>query len=116
MTAVHPVCTRFHTAIELIGTRWTGAVLRALFTGQHRYGQIKAAIPGVSDTMLAQRLRALQRDELIERRVVATTPVQVEYHLTQRGRELEPVLESVIAWSHKWIPLPDEAEAGTHTG
>ncbi|MFJ2646882.1 winged helix-turn-helix transcriptional regulator [Streptomyces sp. NPDC087420] len=116
MTAIHPVCTRFHTAIELIGTRWTGAVLRALFTGQHRYAQIKAAIPGVSDTMLAQRLRALQDDELIERRVLATTPVQVEYHLTERGRELEPVLASVIAWSHKWIPLPGETEAGTGTG
>jgi len=111
MTDIHPVCVRFHTAIELIGTRWTGAVLRALFTGQHRYAQIKAAIPGVSDTMLAQRLRALQEQELIERRVLATTPVQVEYHLTEKGRELEPVLEAIIAWSHKWIPLPAETSA-----
>jgi DNA-binding HxlR family transcriptional regulator len=107
MTDVHPVCVRFHAAIELIGTRWTGAVLRALFTGQHRYAQIKAAIPGVSDTMLAQRLRALQEQELVERRVLSTTPVQVEYHLTQRGLELEPVLESIITWAHKWIPLPE---------
>jgi DNA-binding HxlR family transcriptional regulator len=111
MTDVHPVCVRFHAAIELIGTRWTGAVLRALFTGQHRYAQIKAAIPGVSDTMLAQRLRALQEQELVERRVLSTTPVQVEYHLTQRGLELEPVLESIIAWAHKWIPLPEETSA-----
>ena len=111
MTDIHPVCVRFHTAIELIGTRWSGAVLRALFTGQYRYAQIKAAIPGVSDTMLAQRLRALQEQELIERRVLATTPVQVEYHLTEKGRELEPVLEAIIAWSHKWIPLPAETSA-----
>jgi DNA-binding HxlR family transcriptional regulator len=111
MTDVHPVCVRFHAAIELIGTRWTGAVLRALFTGQHRYAQIKAAIPGVSDTMLAQRLRALQEQELVERRVLSTTPVQVEYHLTQRGLELEPVLESIITWAHKWIPLPEETSA-----
>jgi len=111
MTDLHPVCVRFHTAIELIGTRWSGAVLRALFTRQHRYAQIKAAIPGVSDTMLAQRLRALREQELIERRVLATTPVQVEYHLTEKGRELEPVLEAIIAWSHKWIPLPAETSA-----
>ncbi|MDX6311942.1 MAG: hypothetical protein QOF44_1406 [Streptomyces sp.] len=111
MTDVHPVCVRFHAAIEMIGTRWSGAVLRALFTGQHRYAQIKAAVPGVSDTMLAQRLRALQEQELIERRVLSTTPVQVEYHLTQRGLELEPVLEAIITWSHKWIPLPEETSA-----
>jgi DNA-binding HxlR family transcriptional regulator len=57
--------------------------------------------------MLAQRLRALQEQELIERRVLATTPVQVEYHLTEKGRELEPALAAIITWSHKWIPLPD---------
>lgn len=105
---VHPVCVRFHTAIELIGARWTGAILRALFTGQCRYAQIRAAIPGVSDTMLAQRLRELQREGLIERHVVPETPVQVRYRLTAKGRDLEPVIEAVVAWSHTWIPLPGE--------
>lgn len=104
MTEVHAVCARYHAAIELIGTRWTGAVLRALFTGQHRYAAIRAAIPGVSDTMLAQRLREMQGQGLIERRVLPTTPVQVEYHLTEMGLALEPVLAAVIAWSHEWIP------------
>ncbi|MFB6555614.1 winged helix-turn-helix transcriptional regulator [Streptomyces sp. NPDC056405] len=102
----HPVCVRFHTAIEMIGTRWTGAILRALFAGQCRYAQIKAAVPGVSDTMLAQRLRELQRNGLIERHVVPATPVQVEYRLTPKGQDLEPVLDAIIAWSHSWIPLP----------
>ncbi|MFQ6142061.1 winged helix-turn-helix transcriptional regulator [Streptomyces seoulensis] len=106
------MCTRFHTAIEMIGTRWTGAILRALFTDQHRYAQIKAAIPGMSDTMLAQRLRELQRDGLVERHVLPTTPVQVEYRLTRKGRELEPVLDAIIAWSHTWVPLPGEDRAG----
>ncbi|MGW4806345.1 winged helix-turn-helix transcriptional regulator [Kitasatospora sp. NPDC004272] len=108
---VHPVCVRFHAAIEMIGTRWTGAVLRALFTGQHRYAQIKAAIPGISDTMLAQRLRELQDSGLIERHVLPETPVQVEYRLTDKGRDLEPVLAAIITWSHAWIPLPEGAES-----
>ncbi|MEV0066009.1 MULTISPECIES: helix-turn-helix domain-containing protein [unclassified Amycolatopsis] len=103
---VHQVCTRFHTAIELIGTRWTGAILRAVFTGSHRYAQIRAAVPGVSDTMLAQRLRTLEEEGLLERQVLATTPVQVEYRLTAKGLDLEPVVDAVITWSHKWIPLP----------
>jgi DNA-binding HxlR family transcriptional regulator len=104
---VHQVCGRYHAAIELIGARWTGAILRALFTGQHRYAQIKAAVPGLSDTMLAERLRSLEADGLIERRVIPTSPVQVEYRLTDKGCDLEPVLDAVISWSHKWIPLPE---------
>jgi DNA-binding HxlR family transcriptional regulator len=105
MSEIHPVCTRYHAAIELIGARWTGAILRALFTDQHRYAQIKAAIPGLSDTMLAERLRTLEADGLVERRVIPSSPVQVEYHLTKKGLDLEPVLEAVVSWSHKWIPL-----------
>ncbi|WP_326567507.1 helix-turn-helix domain-containing protein [Amycolatopsis rhabdoformis] len=104
---VHRVCTRFHAAIELIGTRWTGAILRAVFTGHHRYAQIRAAVPGVSDTMLAQRLRKLEEEGLLDKRVLTTTPLQVEYHLTAKSQDLEPVLDAVIAWSHKWIPLPE---------
>jgi DNA-binding HxlR family transcriptional regulator len=106
MTEAHPVCTRFHAAIELIGARWTGAILRALFTDQHRYTQIKAAVPGLSDTMLAERLRSLEADGLVERRVIPSSPVQVEYHLTEKGLDLAPVLEAVMTWSHRWIPLP----------
>src|SRR4051812_39775745 len=105
MSEIHRVCTRYHSAIELIGARWTGGILRALFTDQRRYAQIKAAIPGLSDTMLAERLRTLEADGLIERRVIPSSPVQVEYHLTTKGLELEPVLDAVLSWSHKWIPL-----------
>jgi DNA-binding HxlR family transcriptional regulator len=105
MSEVHRVCGRYHAAIELIGARWTGAILRALFTGQHRYAQIKVAVPGLSDTMLSERLRSLEADGLIERRVIPSSPVQVEYHLTDKGLDLGPVLEAVISWSHKWIPL-----------
>ncbi|GAB3445771.1 helix-turn-helix domain-containing protein [Streptomonospora sediminis] len=103
---VHRVCTRFHAAIELIGARWTGAIVRAMFTGQHQYSQIKAAVPGLSDTMLAQRLRSLEAEGIAERRVLPTTPVQVEYHLTEKGRDLGPVLDAVVDWSHRWIPTP----------
>lgn len=111
MAEVHRVCRRYHAAIELIGARWSGAIIRVLFTGQHRYGQIKAAVPGLSDTMLAERLRSLEADGLIERRVIPSSPVQVEYHLTDKGRDLEPVLEALISWAHEWIPLPDDEQA-----
>jgi DNA-binding HxlR family transcriptional regulator len=106
MSDVHPVCARFHTAIELIGAKWSGAVLQALFTGTRRFTDLKTAIPGVSDMMLTRRLRELEDAGLVERRVMPTSPVHVEYQLTQMGREAGPVLDAIIAWSHKWIPLP----------
>ncbi|MEV4167754.1 MULTISPECIES: winged helix-turn-helix transcriptional regulator [unclassified Nonomuraea] len=105
------VCTRFHTALELIGARWSGAVIQMIFTGAHRYADLKSAIPGINDTMLARRLRELESAGLIERRVLPTSPVRVEYHLTEMGKELRPVLDELMAWSHKWIPLPDAESA-----
>lgn len=110
--SLHSVCTRFHTALELIGARWSGALLHMIFKGTHRYAELKAAIPGVNDTMLARRLRELEAAGLIERRVLDTSPVRVEYHLTEMGEELRPVLDELVVWAHKWIPLPeDKAEA-----
>jgi DNA-binding HxlR family transcriptional regulator len=106
MSDVHPVCIRFHAAIELIGAKWSGAVLQALFTGARRFADIRAAIPGVSDVMLTRRLRELEEAGLVERWVLPSSPVHVEYHLTQMGSEAGPVLDAVIAWSHKWIPIP----------
>lgn len=106
MSDLHPVCSRFHRAVELIGARWSGAIVRAVFTGHHRYAAIRAAVPGVSDTMLAQRLRELEAEGILRREVTAAMPVRVEYHLTDKGRELEPVLAALLTWSHKWIPLP----------
>jgi DNA-binding HxlR family transcriptional regulator len=111
MSDVHPVCARFHTAIELLGARWSGAVLRAMFTGAHRFADLKAAIPGISDVMLTRRLRELEDAGLVERQVIPTSPVHVEYHLTEMGQEAGPVLDAVITWSHRWIPVPPGAGA-----
>jgi DNA-binding HxlR family transcriptional regulator len=106
MADVHQICPRFHAAIELIGARWTGAILVALMEGQNRYALIKAAVPGLSDTMLAERLRTLETEDIVERRVIPSSPVQVEYYLTAKGRDLEQVVKTVEAWSHKWIAPP----------
>jgi DNA-binding HxlR family transcriptional regulator len=111
------VCSRFHRAVELIGGRWSGPILLAVLAGRHRYADIRASIPGLSDTMLAQRLRALEGEGLIERRVLPTSPVRVEYHPTPKGEDLVPVLEAVAAWAEQWIDVEsgtqEEPEPGT---
>ena len=114
MVDVHRVCGRYHSAIEMIGTRWTGAILRVVFTGSHRYAQIKAAVPGLSDTMLAARLRTMEAEGLLRREVIPSTPVQVEYHLTEMGHDLAPVLRELTTWAHKWLPEPEGEQDADH--
>jgi len=100
------MCPRYHHAVELIGARWNGAIVYALLVDRHRYAEIKAMIPGLSDTMLAQRLRELEREGVLERRVIPSSPVRVEYHLTDKGRALAPVVSALRAWAHEWIAPP----------
>jgi DNA-binding HxlR family transcriptional regulator len=100
------VCSRFHIAVECIGARWSGAIIRSIFTGSHRYADLKLAVSGVSDTMLSLRLQELEAEGIVERRVLSTQPVRVEYHLTAKGVDLEPVIDALIGWSHKWVQLP----------
>jgi len=105
---VPQVCSRFHRAVELIGSRWTGAIIQTLLQGKTRYALIKAAIPDITDRMLSERLRSLEAEELVTRWVIAATPVRVEYELTDKGRELQIALREIGVWAERWIP----AESG----
>jgi len=104
---VSQVCSRFHRAIELIGSRWTGAILRTLLGGRTRYALIKAAIPDITDRMLSERLRSLEAEDLVVRSVIPETPVRVEYELTRKGRELQDALDEIGNWAERWISLDD---------
>jgi DNA-binding HxlR family transcriptional regulator len=98
------LCPRFHKAIELIGSRWTGAVLRLLMNGRARFAELRDAIPDISDRMLSERLRILEEEGLIERHVLPDPPIKVEYELTQKGRELNSSLAAIGTWAEKWLP------------
>jgi DNA-binding HxlR family transcriptional regulator len=98
------VCARFHRAVELIGSRWTGAIIQTLLQGKTRYALIRAAIPDITDRMLSERLRSLESEGLVTRRVVPETPVRVEYELTDKGRSLERALKEISVWAERWIP------------
>lgn len=104
-------CPRFHKAIEQIGSRWTGVIIAAITNDVHRFGELKAAIPGLSDRMLADRLKELQADGLVQRVVFPETPVRVEYHLTEKGCALAGVMAAVSAWAEDWVEIDDELDA-----
>lgn len=97
------LCTRFHRAVELIGGRWTGAVIQLLLNGRMRFAELRDAIPDISDRMLSERLRELEAEGILERIVVPETPVRVEYELTEKGRALEQALASLGKWAERWV-------------
>jgi DNA-binding HxlR family transcriptional regulator len=101
------LCPRYHHAIELIGRRWSGAILQVMRGGVVRFNDLAAAIPGLSDRMLSERLKELEAEQLVERRVIPETPVRVEYRLTARGESLGSVLDAVAHWADTWLSEAD---------
>lgn len=98
-------CPRFQFAIELIGRRWVGAILRVLVAGPARFNEILAAVPGLSDRLLSERLRELEDQGVVARVVATARPLRVTYELTPCGRSLEAIVASIGAWSERWVEL-----------
>jgi DNA-binding HxlR family transcriptional regulator len=105
----HEFCPYFQDAAELVGRRWVGAIVRALLPGPLRFSELERELPGVSARALAQRLRELEAAEVAVRAVVPGPPVRVAYELTERGRELEAVVEALEAWAHDWLAPAEHA-------
>ena len=99
-------CPYYHHAVELIGRRWTGAILRALLVGVSRFSELVETIPGLSPRMLSERLKELEAEGVVVRSVIPTVPVLVEYHLTEKGRSLGSVIEAVSGWAEQWADQP----------
>src|SRR5262245_53391987 len=97
------LCTRFHRASELIGRRWTGAIIFVLLRSRCRFATLRDAIPEITDRMLSDRLQELELEGIVERTVVPETPVRVEYALTKKGRALATAIAAITDWAHKWI-------------
>ena len=110
MTAQLPaLCTRFHRASELIGRRWTGAIIFLLLKQTCRFATLRDAIPDITDRMLSERLQELEDEGLVERTVVPETPVRVEYSLTKKGRALSEPIGAIATWAEKFIPQESPA-------
>jgi len=95
-------CPHYHHAVELIGRRWTGAILRAMLHGERRFGDLRTTVPELSDKMLSQRLKELEAEGIVDRLVFPDTPVRIEYALTVKGRELERAVEVIETWADAW--------------
>ena len=109
MSDAGTLCPRFHVAVELIGGRWSGAIINRLLSGRARYNELRGAIPEISDRMLSERLRALEIEGVLTRNVIPESPVRVEYELTAKGRALQEALDAIGKWATRWISEEDLA-------
>lgn len=103
-------CPRYHRAVEIVGARWSGAILQVMLSGATRFGEIEAAIPDLTGRMLSQRLKEFEAEEILERAVIPEKPVRVEYRLTAKGRALAPVVKALSVWAEKWVEAPTMRE------
>jgi DNA-binding HxlR family transcriptional regulator len=97
------VCPYFHEAIELLGKRWSGAIIHALLSGPKRFSQLTHTIPQISDRLLSIRLRELESCGIVAREVGEGAPVRVEYDLTPKGRALQPAVTAIRSWAREWL-------------
>jgi DNA-binding HxlR family transcriptional regulator len=96
------VCPEFHAAVELVGKRWTGAILWALIERPHYFAELRASIPGLSDKLLSQRLRELEEEGLVDREVHPGSPARVSYSLTDKGHDIQPAVVELREWACRW--------------
>jgi DNA-binding HxlR family transcriptional regulator len=97
------VCPYYHEAVELLGKRWTGAIVHVLLPGRLRFSEISQAIPQISDRLLSMRLKELEAFGIIARRVWDAGPVRVEYELTPKGKALGPTVTELRRWAREWL-------------
>jgi DNA-binding HxlR family transcriptional regulator len=96
-------CPLYHEAVELVGRRWTGAILRVLMDGPLRFSEIAQAVPELSDRLLSERMKELEARGIVGRTVHPGPPVRVEYALSEMGRELGPALSEIQRWARRWL-------------
>ncbi len=103
-TAERACCPYLHEAVELVGKRWSGAIVYVLLHGgPMRFSEICQSIPQISDRLLSERMKELEARGIVERRVHREAPARVDYQLTEMGRALSPALGELKAWAHDWL-------------
>ena len=101
-------------ASEILADRWTPLIVRELILGSHRFNEIERGLPGISRSLLASRLRDLEEAGVIDR-LPGAQPKTTAYHLSEAGRDLKTVIETLGAWGVRWAfgePRPEELDAG----
>ena len=95
------------TAMEIVGNKWTALILRDLFTGSKRFGELESSVGNINPRTLSQRLDDLESHGIITKKSFSEVPPRIEYTLTKKGRDLLPILEQMATWGTKYYARPD---------
>lgn len=107
------MCPKYEKAVEMLGKRWTGLILRVLTNGPTTFSKIASTVTKLSDRVLSERLKELERLGIVQRRVDPTIPVKIEYSLTEKGRDLQDVLDALQRWADRWETIDQAADPAT---
>jgi DNA-binding HxlR family transcriptional regulator len=110
------VCQHFQRAAEVLGRRWNPQVVRVLLGGPHRFGEIREAIPGISDHLLSERLKQLEAEGILRRTVTDGRPVRIEYGLTDAGSDLRRAIDALGGWAERWSRVGEGAQSRSTAG
>jgi DNA-binding HxlR family transcriptional regulator len=110
----NPGCA-VEATVSLIDGKWKCVILNALLSGTVRFNELRRQMPGVTPRMLAAQLRELEMDGLVVRKVYAQVPPKVEYSLSDLGRSLEPIINSLKSWGREHLHLFTQRPAAEHT-
>lgn len=102
--------------LEIVGRRWSSAILLAIARGAERFSDVTASVRDLSARMLAVRLRELEHGGLIDRVIIPTMPVSVRYQLTDQGRDLLASLQPIAGYAHRWTPDASPASPSLPVG
>ncbi|MDP4093275.1 MAG: helix-turn-helix domain-containing protein [Bacillota bacterium] len=89
-------------ALAVLGGKWTFLILRDLFDGKKRFGELKKSLSGISPKTLSERLKELEDKGILQRTAYPTVPPTVEYCLTEKGESLKPIVRDMKLWGAKW--------------
>lgn len=111
-----PICAKYGKAVDLLGKRWTGLILRLLMEGPRRFSELSGELSAISERILSERLKELESEGVVERHVEPGPPVRVEYRLTDKGQALWKVVDEIGKWADRWAdvqPSPRNSPGAT---
>ena len=103
------VCRHFQRAAEIVARRWNPQVISVLLFGPRRFGEIRERIPGISDTLLSERLKQLETEGIVKRTVHGGRPVLIEYSLTESGAALGKAIDALAEWAERFTGVDPPA-------
>ncbi|MFQ3621599.1 MAG: helix-turn-helix domain-containing protein [Spirochaetales bacterium] len=98
----YTLCPTVEGAFTLLGKKWVGLILHTLADGELSFAEIERRIPYLSARMLSLRMKELEEEHLVLRTVSAGRPVRVRYQLTEKGKALIPVFDTLVQWAEQW--------------